>query len=202
MAQKPVIAAESQAVDQVACLLREMTAGKTKTLPQLFELAQRELRQVAHRERMSMSAGQTLSTTALINEAFLKFGQHGLPALNDRQHFFAVAARAMRQILVDYARVRLAQKRGSGIAIEPLGDQHDVQDDRTDAEQMLELDRALADLEAAHARLSQVVHLRFYAGMNNFEIANLLSIDESTVRRDWLKARGWLYRRLQASTHE
>jgi RNA polymerase sigma factor (TIGR02999 family) len=199
MTQTPVVAADSQAVDQIAGLLRDMTSGKTHTLGQLFGLAQRELRQVAHRERLGMSAGETLSTTALINEAFLKFGQRGLPALNDRQHFFAVAARAMRQILVDYARVRLAQKRGSGVAAEPL-DEH-AQADRNDAEQMLELDRALAELETAHARLSQVVHLRFYAGMNNFEIANLLSIDESTVRRDWLKARGWLYRRLQAAPH-
>ena len=188
----PLLEADPQAIVEVTALLHERALEQPCALPALFGLMQGELRQVAHRERLANRAGDTLSTTALINEVWIKLDRTNLPALNDRRHFFAVATRAMRQVLVDYARARIAQKRGGGAAVETL-ERHDAAFDATD---VLELDDALACLDAQHPRLAQVVHLRFYAGLSDREIGSLLDVEESTVRRDWLKARGWLYAQL------
>jgi RNA polymerase sigma factor (TIGR02999 family) len=188
----PPLEADPQAIAEVTALLQELAQAQPCTLPALFALVQGDLRQVAHRERLASRAGDTLSTTALINEAYIKLDRGNLTALGDRRHFFAVAARAMRQVLVDYARARLAQKRGGGVAMDTL-EHHDA---AFDPSEVLELDDALDRLDAQHPRLAQVVHLRFYAGLGDRDIGSLLDVDESTVRRDWLKARGWLYAQL------
>jgi len=185
-------------VASVTALLRELVADRAATLPALFALVQGDLKRVARRERLASGAGETLSTTALINEAYLKLSDANLPAFADRRHFYAVAARAMRQVLIDYARARLAAKRGSGVAAQSLESADDAGDDPADAERLLEISTALDQLEAVRPRLAQMVYLRFFGGFSDREIGSLLDVEESTVRRDWLKARGWLFQALQA----
>jgi RNA polymerase sigma factor (TIGR02999 family) len=184
---------DDSAVACVTALLREMAADRADTLPALFALVQSDLKRVAHRERLALHAGQTLSTTALINEAYLKLSAATLPAFADRRHFYGVAARAMRQVLVDYARARLRHKRGGGAVDAPLDAALDSGDDPADAMRLLEINDALDRLDSVHPRLAQVVYLRFYGGFSDAEIGAVLEVDESTVRRDWLKARGWLF---------
>lgn len=162
----------------LACLVTELQA---------------ELRQIARSQRRRNAAAETLSTTALVNEAYLKFsGSPDLFDAVDRQHFLALAARAMRHIIVNHARDRFAQKRGGGAAVESLDD-HDVAEDFGE---LLELNDALEQLERARPRLAQVVQLRYFGGLGEAEVAEVLDIDVSTVQRDWVKARGWLYERL------
>ena len=188
--------ADAAAARQVAELLRTLAQHRHGGLADLFTLVQQDLRRIAHRERLAVDAGETMSTTALINDAYLKLSESALPAFADRRHFYAIAARAMRQVLIDYARTRLAQKRGGGAVAVPLTDRLELADDPDDAARAIELGDAIDRLEAHSPRLAQVVYLRFYAGMSDGEIGSLLDVDESTVRRDWLKARGWLFRTL------
>jgi RNA polymerase sigma factor (TIGR02999 family) len=187
----PMLEAEA-----ITAVLRELTRDRPRALADLIALTQRDLRRIAHSERLGVGAGDTLSTTALVNEAFLRLRQGALPEFVDRKHFYATAARAMRQILVDHARAHLAQKRGSGAAHVGLDDAQAIADESHAADEMLNLDRALDDLDAVLPRAAQVVYLRFFVGLADAEIGALLDIDESTVRRDWLKARGWLYQRV------
>ena len=194
-AMEPQREPAGEAIERVAALLRELTADRAGSLSDLFALVHGELRQVAHRQRVATGAGATLSTTALVHEAYLKLHDASLPGFADQRHFFAIAARAMRQVLTDAARARLALKRGGGVAAQTLEDGVDFPD-QSEAAQVLELGHALDRLEASSPRLAQVVYLRFYAGLTDAEISAALEVDESTVRRDWLKARGWLFRRL------
>jgi RNA polymerase sigma factor (TIGR02999 family) len=184
------------AVRQVTALLRSLADNRRGGLGELFGLVQHDLRRIAHRERAVTNAGDTISTTALINDAYLKLSQSALPAFADRRHFYAIAARAMRQLLIDHARTCLAQKRGGGVAAVPLTERLELADDADEATRAIELADALDRLEAHSPRLAQVVYLRFYAGMSDVEIGELLDVEESTVRRDWLKARGWLFHAL------
>jgi RNA polymerase sigma factor (TIGR02999 family) len=131
--------------------------------------------------------GHTLQATALVHELFLKMAD-GAIAARDRRHFMGVAARAMRQILVDHARRKMADKRGGGAHHTTLGG-HDVAV-RLDPAGLLDLDRALDGLDE---RQRKVVELRFFVGLEEREIAEALDVSERTVRRDWVKARAWLY---------
>ncbi|HZP66092.1 MAG TPA: ECF-type sigma factor [Rudaea sp.] len=189
-------APDEAAIAQVTSLLRGLAENRHDGLAGLFALVQRDLRRIAHRERLAVQAGDTLSTTALVNDAYLKLCDADLPAFADRRHFYAIAARAMRQLLIDYARTRAAQKRGGGMAAVELTDRLGLADDPDDAARALELGEALDRLEQHSPRLAQVVYLRFYAGLSDAEIGRVFDLDESTVRRDWLKARGWLFRTL------
>jgi RNA polymerase sigma factor (TIGR02999 family) len=153
--------------------------------------AQADLRRIAHAERLSLRAGETLSTTALVNEAYLRFARADSRFVS-REHFYASAARAMRQILVDHSRAQLAQKRGAGLRPEPL-DEHPELPQSEDGIDLLQLDQALDALEQALPRPAKVVQLRYFVGLDDREIGTLLGVEESTVRRDWLKARGWLH---------
>jgi RNA polymerase sigma factor (TIGR02999 family) len=143
-----------------------------------------------------MDGGATLSTTALVNEAYLKLAGSRLPADVDRRLFFGAAARVMRQVLVDHARAAQAIKRGSGAQHEPLSAAAAVAAPAARTDDLLALDQALDRLAAANARAAEVVHLRYFAGLSDAEIGALLGVEESTVRRDWIKARGWLYQHL------
>jgi RNA polymerase sigma factor (TIGR02999 family) len=193
-----MLAAEHEVLTQVTALLRELAAGHADSLPQLFARVQNELRRVAHRERLALRAGDTLSTTALINEAYLKLRAETFPAVEDRKHFYGIAARAMRQVLVDYARSRTRQKRGGGERHETLSAAEDQADSANlETTRIFEINAALDRLEAVRPRLAQVVYLRFYAGLSDREIGVLLGVEESTVRRDWLKARGWLFQAIE-----
>ena len=143
-----------------------------------------------------MRTGETLATTALVNEAFLKLVRHPV-GLEDKTHFFALAARAMRQILVDYAREQGAQKRGGNWRQTTLDDAAISVD--AIAEEMIAIDRALTRLEAVDEWLARLVEWRFFGGMTEEEIASAAQITSRTVRRDWQKARAFLYRELHST---
>jgi RNA polymerase sigma factor (TIGR02999 family) len=156
----------------------------------LYERAYDQLKALAHRVRAGR-AGETLSTTALVNEAWLKLANGREAAWRDRAHFFAVAARAMRQILVDGARRRLAVKRG-GAGAQLITLDESVQDTPVRPEQLLALDDALTELAALDPRRASVVEQRYFAGLSVEETARILGISTATVERDWRLARAWL----------
>ena len=160
-----------------------------------FPLVYDELREVAHRHLEREAQGHTLSTTALVHEAYLRLKDQESGAFNDRVHFFAVAARAMRRILVDHARRHHAVKRGDGARRVPLESLEGLAvDERADL--LVGLDDALVRLAALDARQAQVVELRFFGGLTEDETAATLGIGLRTAKRDWAKARSWLYQTL------
>jgi len=177
--------------------LESVVRGHGVDLGGLITDLQGELRQIARRQRRRGAVGETLSTTALVNEAYLKFAAS--PELFDgieRNHFLALAARAMRHIVINHARDRVAQKRGGGGVHATLGEIDAADADLVEANRILELNDALDKLEQVRPRLAQVVQLRYFAGLSEDETGEVLDLDRSTVRRDWLKARGWLYDKL------
>jgi RNA polymerase sigma factor (TIGR02999 family) len=182
----------------IAELLRELSAKTPGSLAALMAAAQHDLRRIAHGERAAFGAGQTLSTTALVNEAYLRLSHRQLPQNLDRRYFFGIAARTMRQILVDYAREESAQKRGAGAVHTTLSAANNLADPALAADDLLLLDNALSALENVSARAAEIVHLRYFGGLTDAEISALLQVDESTVRRDWAKARGWLFAQMSA----
>lgn len=153
-----------------------------------------ELRQLARRQRGRNRGSETLRTTALVHEAYLKLMTSGL--FQSRQHFLNTAAVAMRQVLVDHARARLSAKRGGGLEPLPLGDADGVLAE-TD-ERVLALHEALERLEADQPRLVRVVEMRYFAGLSEVESAGALGVTERTVQRDWAKAKAILYEALRA----
>jgi RNA polymerase sigma factor (TIGR02999 family) len=154
---------------------------------ELFPLLYEDVQRLAKRERRRLHAGETLQTTALIHEAYLKLLRS--PQFNDRAHFLRAAALAMRHILVNHARDRLAMKRGGGAPVEAL---HDDLDIGADDAAIVEVHEALERLALLDARLARVVDCRFFAGYTEQDTAAALGTTERTVRRDWAKARAWL----------
>lgn len=154
-----------------------------------------ELRRTARGVRAGHRVGDTLQTTALIHEAWLKLARSG--GWQSRQHFLFAAAQAMRQVLIDAARARLAARRGGGqapLTLDELGELG-PSDPRLDA-QILDLHDAMQRLGTLNPRLVQVVECRYFAGYSDIETAEALGITDRTARRDWVKARAWLYREL------
>ena len=172
----------------------EMSTGQTdlNDSDSLVELLYADLRRVARAERRRASSPSTLQTTALIHEAYLKL--RGSGAWSNRQHFMRAAAQAMRQVLVDAARARLRDKRGGGVATLPLDD-IDAAGDTPD-ELVLQIDDALEKLGQLDERMAHVVECRFFAGYDEEETAQALEVTSRTVRRDWVKAKAWLYNEL------
>lgn len=168
-------------------LLRGVRAGDGSAVGGLFQEVYGDLRSLAAGQLARERPGHTLQPTALVHEAFLKLSGRGMEVA-DRGHFLGIAARAMRQILVDHARRRLAEKRGGGLFRTTLGGSDPVLE--MDPAQLLDLDRALASLSERQRR---VVELRFFAGLEEGEVGEVLGVAERTVRRDWVKARAWLY---------
>ena len=181
--------------EPVTQLLAAARAGEVGALERAFAAVYGELKRLAGRPRARCRPGDTLSTTVLVHEAFLKLSAGGALAVQDRQHFFALAARAMRQILVDAARARAAEKRGGGAIVVEL-DERDAAVAAV-ADDVVALDRALARLEAVDERLARLVEARFFAGLTDAELAELFDRNERTVRRDWEKARAFLLRDLR-----
>lgn len=169
-------------------------AGSRESLDGFIPELYQELRGMAHRQLLGERADHTLSTTALVHEAYLKLARLDRLEWQNRPHFCAEAARAMRRILVDYAVRRGAQKRGGDRVKVELEDRFAI----TDAEvgQLLALHRALEELESHHPRHARVVECRFFAGMTTPEISEALDISPATVKRDWQMARAWLNREL------
>lgn len=164
-----------------------------EAFPSVYE----ELRRLAHRHLAREAAGHTLSTTALVHEAYLRLSGHGTGdvAFNDRTHFFAIAARSMRHILVDHARRQHAVRRGEGarrVSLEAVTEL--AADER--AGLLVALDEALERLAALDPRQARVVECRFFAGLTEEETAEALGIGLRTAKRDWAKARSWLYQEL------
>ena len=179
------------AADEVTQLLISARSGDQGALNALLPLVYRELHTVASRALSGGRPDDTLNTTALVHEAFLKLHGREPLSIQDRRHFFAVAAMAMRQIIVDRARMRMAEKRGGGAHRVNLDDIQIAVD--ACAGEILALEEALTRLASLNERLARVVELRFYAGLTVEETADVLGIDSSTVKRDWRKARAILY---------
>ncbi len=177
--------------------LQQVRAGDTdaagRLLPQVYD----ELRRIAHQRLRQHRPGQTLNTTALVHEAYLKLVDQTQVAWNDRAHFFALASRAMRFILVDHARARTAQKRGGRQEPLPL-DAVQVAAADVRAAELLSLNQALDRLAEHDERLAAVVEYRFFGGLTYEEIAEVTGRSVPTVKRDWQRARAWLYRLMQA----
>lgn len=180
---------------EVTDLLVKWGRGDQAALDELVPLVHEELRRRAHRYLERERPGHTLQTTALVNEAYLRLVNHSGVRWQDRAHFFAVSARVMRHLLVDYARARGYAKRGGGALRVTLDEAAVVPAEQ--ATELLALDEALKGLAEIYPRRSQVVELRYFGGLNNEEVAAVLKVTTKTVERDWRYARAWLYEELR-----
>ena len=181
-------------MSDVSQLLEAWGAGDKTALERLMPLVYRELRYLARRQMRRERSNHSLQATELVNEAYLRLVQQRAAQWQHRAQFFAVAASIMRRILVDHARRSHYQKRGGG-AVRMSLDEVDLVS-AAPAEQIVALDGALEALEAVDQRKSQVVELRYFAGLSIEEIAHLLSVSPVTVKRDWALAKTWLYRHM------
>jgi RNA polymerase sigma factor (TIGR02999 family) len=169
-----------------------VSTADAESLDALYTQVYDQLRRLAHDQRARQGASDTLNTTAIVHEAYLRLADSDAAKWNDRTHFFALAARAMRYVVVDHARARLAGKRGGGERAISLDEAALPPMDR--AEDLLAIDEALTRLEGHDPRLSQLVQLRFFAGLGYEDIAPVVGLSVPTVKRDWARARIWLYR--------
>ena len=187
--------------DTVSRLLKEVASGDREAFDRLVPLVYDELREVARRQRRHWHGDDTLGTTALIHEAYLRLADHSTPGWTSRPHFLAVASRAMRQVLLDYAKRQHAEKRGGArrrVSVEEIdnalqshsefGGQH--------AEALLAVEDALVRLEQDDPSLARVVECRFHGGLTIEDSAVALEISPATVKRRWALAQAWLYRDL------
>jgi RNA polymerase sigma factor (TIGR02999 family) len=188
MTETELLRADADPLDQLAAILR--AAGDQHPLDTLMPYVHADLRRLARAQRRRLPSGETLSTTALVNEAYLKLRRADYPGLVDRSHFLALVARAMRQVLIDHARSRLAERqRLDKIEIEL---EAKPQEDADDFARLVELDAALQELDQHAPRLAEVVLYRYFAGYSVQETADLLGVTVRTVNRDWHKAQAWL----------
>lgn len=171
-------------------LLHAHREGDRAAFDRLMPLVYGQLKRLAHSQLRAHRVGRTLDTTALVHETYLKLArQDGVP-WRSRGEFFAIAARAMRQLIVDYARERNAQKRGGGRPNLTLEESRVAVDQ--EAEKLLQLDQIIEQLNQAEPRLVRIIECRFFAGLTENETAEALSVSARTVQRDWAKARAWL----------
>jgi len=175
---------------EVSQLLRAWGEGDQTAFEKLMPLVYEDLRRMARRHMGRQGPGHTLQTTALIHEAYLRLVDQKEARWQNRTHFFAVAARAMRQILVDYARARHAAKRGGEAVVVSLDEAVAPSDERS--AELLALNDALESLAAIDHRKCQVVELRYFGGLSVEETAEVLKVSPETVARDWRMARAWL----------
>lgn len=185
---------------EVTQLLLDVQAGDDEAAERLWQRVYGELRHMARQRLRGERSGHTLNTTDLVHEAYLKLVDQTSIEWKDRVHFLAVASRIMRNILVDYARRRNAQKRGGGTPHVDI-DQVMVSADAS-AEVFLALDEALQQLTEMDERLGKVVQYRFFGGMTEEEIGAMLDVSKRTVRRDWRKAKAWLARALDEHSED
>ena len=179
---------------RVTELLVQWSHGDDAALAELTPLVYEELRRLAHHYMEAQRPNHTLQTTALVNEVYLRLADQTNPRWQNRAHFFAVAARAMRQILVSYARSQQAQKRGGGAVKIELDEAAILSPEQS--KEIVELHEALERLAALDSRKAQVVELKYFGGLNYDEMAEVLKISPVTVRRDWRIAKAWLYTQL------
>jgi RNA polymerase sigma factor (TIGR02999 family) len=179
----------------VTQLLRAWSKGDEHALARLIPLIYRELRQRAHRSMRGERQGHSLQTSALINEAYLRLAGSAPVAWENRTHFFAIAARMMRRILVDHARARRSLRRGGEDRPVALDEQYLVAAEPP--RDLVALDDALAALSELDARKARVVELRFFGGLSVKETADVLAVSPQTVMRDWTLAKVWLLREMK-----
>jgi RNA polymerase sigma factor (TIGR02999 family) len=197
MIQKRAMDAPSVSQQRVTELLAHWSQGNDAALAELTPLVYEELRRLAHHHMGGQRRDHTLQTTALVNEVYLRLADQTNPRWQNRAHFFAVAARAMRQILVSYARNQRSQKRGSGAVKVDLDEAALVSPE--ESEEIVDLHEALEQLATLDSRKAQVVELKYFGGLNYDEIAEVLKISRITVRRDWEFAKLWLYTELHST---
>ena len=183
---------------RVTQLLAEWNHGDNAALVELTPLVYEELRRLAHHFMEGQRSDHTLQTTALVDEAYLRLADQTKPRWQNRAHFFAVAARAMRQILVNYAKSSRAQKRGGGALKVELDEAAIVSPEQSQA--IVDLHEALERLGTLDSRKARVVELKYFGGLNHDEIAEVMKISSVTVRRDWVFAKAWLYDELRQAT--
>lgn len=179
---------------KITRLLQDVKAGDSEAFDRLMPLVYDELQDIARRQLRGERSDHTLDTSALTHEVYLKLVDQSQVDWQNRAHFFDLAARAMRQILIDYARKRNAEKRGGDWTRTTLSTRHlrvDVQ-----MGELLGLDEGLRRLQKMDERASRVVELRFFGGMTEDAVAEVLDVSTRTVQRDWRKARAWLYKEL------
>lgn len=180
---------------EVTLLLNELSSGNRQALDQLLPLVYGQLRGMAHRQRLRWQGEETLNTTALVNEAYLRLVGSAQLDLESRKHFLRVAAQAMRFILIDHAKAKRAQKRG--------GHQQRVDFEEAlvvteaQADELIAIDEALTRLKQIHERQAEVIECRFFAGLTIEETATVLNLAPATVKRDWQRARVWLLREMR-----
>ena len=188
---------ESESKD-VSVLLAGWRNGDPAAKDKLIPLVYTQLRRLAHRQMALERPGHTLEATALVNEVYLRLVGQQEVRVQNRAHFFALAAEMMRHILVDYARKRHRDKRGGGAQRVPLEEAMSVSADC--AAELVDLDEALKRLATVDLRKSRVVELRYFGGLSVAETAEVLEVSPVTVMRDWTAARAWLYRDIAKAT--
>jgi len=187
---------EAHQASEITEKLRDWNAGlRGDSADALLKLVYDELHQQAHRYLQKERAGHTLQTTALVHEAYLKLVEQKSVVWESRSHFFAVAATMMRRILIDYAKTKHRVRRGGRRSDVPLEEALTIGVSGTDFD-LLALDEALNRLAEREAHLAKIVELRFFSGLDVTETAEVLSVSESTVKRDWAMAKAWLHREL------
>src|SRR5213080_4681128 len=188
--------ARSVSQQEVTGLLTRWSQGDGAALAELTPLVYEELRRLAHHFMEGQRSDHTLQTTALVNEAYLRLADQTNPSWQDRAHFFAVAARAMRQILVNYAKSYRAKKRGGGALKIELDEAAIASPEQS--KEIVDLHEALERLAALDSRKARVVELKYFGGLNYDEMAEVLKVSRITVRRDWEFAKVWLYTELHS----
>jgi len=183
--------------ETVTQLLADWSHGNDAALAELTPLVYEELRRLAHRHMGGERPDHTLQTTALVNEAYMRLTDQTNPRWQDRAHFFAVAARAMRQILINYAKSQRSLKRGGGALKIELEGTAIVSPE--ESKEIIDLHEALERLATLDSRKGRVVELKYFGGLNHDEIAEVLKISAVTVRRDWVFAKAWLHKELCGS---
>jgi RNA polymerase sigma factor (TIGR02999 family) len=184
--------------NEITGLLVEWRNGNKAALDRLISLLYPQLHQIASYYLRGEGSGQTLQSTALIHEAYLRLVGRGDHDWQSRAHFIGVAAQIMRNLLVDRARARAAQKRGGGVLTLSLDESIDAPVNPN--MDVLAVDQALTELTRVDPQQGRIVELRFFGGLTNEEAAEVLGISTSTVKRDWNMAKAWMYRELSAGS--
>jgi RNA polymerase sigma factor (TIGR02999 family) len=184
----------AESADDITLMLQQLSAGNNDVVGALMPMVYNELHRMADGRLQRERANHTLNSTALVHEAYLKLVDQTRVTWQNRAHFFAIAAQAMRRILINYAQKRKAEKRGGGVVLATFNDEEVARESRAD--ELVSLDAALERLARMNERQCKVVEFRFFAGLTQEEIAEVLDVSVPTVRRDWRLARAWLSREL------
>lgn len=180
---------------EITYLLNELSSGNKNAYNELFPLVYGHLKEIAQKQLSREYSSRTISNTGLVHEAYEKLVDQEAVHFNGKTHFYAISARSMRQILVDYARMRVAQKRGGDNHKCTLPENLSYSPDHAD--NILEIDHLMERLNVLDERMYKIVELRFFGGLSIDDTAETLAISPSTVNREWIKAKGWFYKHIK-----